>query len=66
MTIRTATFRCRACGKTIPYAQTVFYANGTYCLESILDALAEGERDGDAMRVNVSADLLKRLRDGVV
>ena len=66
MTLRTATFRCRACGKTISYAQTIFYSNGTYCLDSILDALADGEQEGDAMRVNVSADLLQRLRDGVV
>lgn len=66
MTLRTATFRCRACGKTISYSQAIFYSNGTYCLDSILQALTDGEGEGDAMRVNVSADLLQRLRDGVV
>ena len=67
MPLKDVNLRCRGCGKSISYAQAIFYANGTYCLDSILDLLQSSERgDDDVMRVNVSADLLSRLRDGVL
>ena len=64
MTIQNSELFCCACGKRISYAQAIFYAGRHYCLDSILNLLADG--DGDSTRVNVSLDLLGRLRDGIL
>ena len=71
MTIQNQDGVCCGCGKTLSYAQMIFYSNRIYCLDSllhVLESLREGEDDVDGgnIRVNVSVDLLGRLRDGVL
>ena len=56
---------CNSCGKRISYAQSIFWANKNWCLDSILTMLGNRpETEGE--RVNISVDLLERLRDGVI
>ena len=56
---------CWSCGKSMSRNQAIHYAGRNYCLDSILNLLANNLETEDE-RVSVSVDLLQRMRDGVV
>ena len=51
---------CTWCGKTISAEQTVVAGDLPYCVDCIMTAGADSDR------VDISVDLLRRLRDGVL
>ena len=51
---------CTWCGKTISAEQTVVAGDLSYCVDCTMTS------GGDSDRVEVSVDMLKRLRDGVL
>ena len=51
---------CTSCGKTISAEQTVVAGDLPYCVDCTMTA------GTDSARVDISVDLLRRLRDGVL
>ena len=51
---------CTWCGKTISAEQTLLTGNWPYCVDCVMTAGADSDR------VDVSVDMLRRLRDGIL
>lgn len=56
---------CTQCGKRLSEAQAIYCHHLPYCVDCTL-WLLQHEALGEGERVEVSVDLLQRLRDGVV
>ena len=65
MIFQTTNLTCCRCDKSISRNQAIFYRGFYWCLDSLLNRLAAEPEIEDA-RVDVSVDLLSRLRDGVL